>query len=100
MQTRDLEGAVIGISDLVKDVDTIGRVVRGFVGILDNYAQSPLKIRLEAFIKATIQEMVEVGRIQPTSSAYVELINPFYKKYFGEDAPSFVIRNVTYRLHQ
>lgn len=94
MQPRDLEAVAFSPSDLVRSRETVELVVNIFASML-KIAKDDM--RLEAFVRGTIADMVEVGRIVPTSSLYTDIINPFYRECFDEDAPAFVVQRVTYR---
>lgn len=95
MQPRDLEAVAFSPSDLVRSRETVELAVKIFAGMLAAAGDS---MRLESFVRGTIWDMVEVGRITPTSRLYIDLINPFYREQFGEDAPSHVVQRVTYRV--
>ena len=94
MQPRDLEAVAFSPSDLVRSRETVELAVNIFASMLKVAGDD---LRLESFVRRTIADMIEVGRITPTNNLYVDIINPFYKGQFGEDAPAFVVQRVTYR---
>ena len=93
--TRDLEGSGFSPSDLVRNRETIELAILLFDGMLKEAQQD--SSRLESFVKQTIKDMIQVGEITASSGFYNGIINPFYRKYFHEDAPAFVLDRVRYR---
>ena len=93
---RDLVGSGFSPSDLVRNRDTIELAIHLFDAMLK--AAQHDRTCLESFVRRTIRDMIEVGRITASSELYGGIINPFYKEYFGEDAPAFVLDRIRYRV--
>lgn len=92
---RDLEGSCFSPSDLIRNQETVKLAITLFGSMLKAAQQD--RPRLEYFVRQTIKDMIQVGEITASNDWYNGIINPFYREYFGEDAPAFVLDRIRYR---